>query len=123
MEQSILKTTKKILGIDPDYDVFDIDIITHINATFSALQQIGVGPEDGFMIEDAEPTWESLLGKDPRLNNIKTYIYLKVRLLFDPPASSNLINAYNEQIKEMEWRISVTREEEQWQNPFPTTTT
>ena len=107
MEKSILKSTKKILGLGDDYDVFDLDVITHINAVFSTLQQLGVGPAAGFMIEDDGPTWDDFLLKDPRLNNVKTYVYLRVRLLFDPPATSFAISAMQEQIKELEWRLMV----------------
>lgn len=108
MEKSILKSTKKILGLGDDYDVFDLDVITHINAVFSTLQQLGVGPAAGFMIEDDGPTWDDFLLNDPRLNNVKTYVYLRVRLLFDPPATSFAISAMQEQIKEFEWRLTVT---------------
>ena len=107
MEKSILKSTKKILGLGDDYDVFDLDVITHINAVFSTLQQLGVGPAAGFMIEDDGPTWDDFLLNDPRLNNVKTYVYLRVRLLFDPPATSFAISAMQEQIKEFEWRLMV----------------
>lgn len=111
MSDSILATTKKALGLDSEYDVFDPEIIMHINSAFSALTQIGVGPSEGFMITDEFNTWTELLDGDPRLNNVKTYIYLKVRLLFDPPAASNLVTAFNDQLREIEWRINVTSEE------------
>lgn len=110
MEQSILTSTKKILGITPDYIVFDLDIITHINAAFSILLQLGVGPEDGFMIEDSTTEWEEFDILSYQLNLVKTYIFLKVRLLFDPPTTSFLIEAMNKQIMEYEWRLNVFRE-------------
>jgi hypothetical protein len=111
MEESILKSTKKILGIDAEYLVFDQDIITHINAAFSILNQLGVGPVEGYFIEDESDTWDEFLVPENQLNLVKTYIYLKVRVLFDPPGTSFLLNAANEQIKEYEWRLNVFREE------------
>jgi len=110
MTNSILNSTKKVLGIAPDYTAFDLDILMHINTVFSALEQLGVGPTGGFMIEDDTAEWGTLLGTDPRFNAVKTYVYLRVRLLFDPPATSFAINAMQEQVKELEWRINVTAE-------------
>lgn len=112
MEDSILKSTKKILGLDEDYTVFDLDIITHINATFSNLNQLGVGPVDGFFIEDASATWTGLDIPPKQLNMVKTYMYLKVRILFDVPATSFHIEAINKQIEQMEWRLTVFKDEE-----------
>lgn len=94
----------------------------HINTAFTTLNQIGIGPDEGFMIEDASVTWDQFLGDDPRLNSVKTYTYLKVRLIFDPPATSFVINAIEKQIEEIEWRLSVKRENESWVNPTPTPT-
>lgn len=111
MEESILTSTKKILGLAPDYTVFDLDIITHINAAFSLLDQLGVGPAGGYFIEDASTEWEEYPVPLNQLNLVKTYIFLKVRILFDPPATSFLINAATDQIKEYEWRLNVFREE------------
>ena len=107
MSKSILTSTKKILGIAEDYTAFDLDIITHINSVFTTLQQLGVGPVEGFMIEDAQPTWEHFLGNDKRLNSVKTYVYMRVRLMFDPPATSFAISSMQEQVKELEWRLNV----------------
>lgn len=104
---SILDSTKKILGLDADYDAFDLDIITHINSTFAQLSQLGVGPDEGFSIEDSETLWADFLGANKLLNFIKTYMYLKVRLFFDPPSTSFGITATQDQIKELEWRINV----------------
>lgn len=106
---SILRSTKKTLGLSPDNDDFDYDIIMHINTVFSFLNQLGVGPDEGFMIEDDTATWEDF-ETDVRLNSIKSYIYLRVRILFDPPATSFVLSAIQEQIKEMEWRMNVYRE-------------
>lgn len=110
MENSILISTKKILGIAPTYTAFDMDIITHINAAFSILNQLGVGPVDGFMIESQEELWEDFSVPSNQLSLVKTYVFLKVRLLFDPPATSYLIEAASNQAKEYEWRLSTFRE-------------
>jgi hypothetical protein len=110
VESSILNSTKKILGLSSDYTVFDLDIITHINSAFSVLCQLGVGPVDGFFIEDEEDVWEDFLIPSNQLNLVRTYIFLKTRMLFDPPGTSYLIEAMNNQIKEYEWRLNIYRE-------------
>ncbi len=120
METSILKSVKKILGLPADYTAFDLDIITHINSVFSTLQQLGVGPAAGFMIEDDTDVWDTFLGADIRLNSVKTYVYLRVRMLFDPPQTAHLIAAMKEQIQEMEWRLNVHVEDTIWVDPDPT---
>ena len=107
---SILDSTKKILGLDPEYDVFDVDIISHINSAFFTLNQLGVGPSEGFMIVDDAATWSEYLGGQINLNAVKTYVYLRVRLLFDPPQTSFAISAMEKQIQELEWRLNVHRE-------------
>lgn len=117
MSTSILNSVKKNLGIAADYEAFDPDIVMYINGVFSTLDQLGVGPTDGFMIEDDVPTWDTFLGDDPRLNHIKTYVYLRVKLLFDPPATSYLITALDTQRQELEWRISIQRESVAWVDP------
>jgi hypothetical protein len=119
MSDSILISTKKILGIDADYTAFDSDIITHINTVFFSLNQLGLGPANGFMIEDTDDTWDAYLGTDLNLNAIKTYVYLRVRLLFDPPATSYHITAIKEQIQELEWRLNTHRESTAWVDPNP----
>lgn len=105
---SILETTKKILGIDASYTAFDTDITIHINSALSTLTQLGVGPAEGFMIVDQTQLWADFIGSDPRLNAVKTYVYLRVRLLFDPPSTSFHLVAMKEQIQELEWRLQVT---------------
>ena len=117
MNESILDTIKKLLGLQPGYTVFDLDVITQINSVLSTIHQLGIGPPAGFMIEDSSATWIDLIGNDPRFNSIKTYIYLKVRLAFDPPANSFGITAMEKQVTELEWRLNVLREEEQWVDP------
>ena len=99
---SILSSVKKVLGIEPEYTQFDPDIIMHINTTFSVLNQLGVGPEDGFSIVDDTAVWNN-----PKLEMVKTYIYLSVRALFDPPASSFVLDSINRKISELEWRLNV----------------
>lgn len=110
VSDSILNSTKKALGLDPDYDVFDLDVIMHINTVFGTLNQLGVGPDAGFMIDGDSDTWVSFLGTDPRLNQVKTYVYLRVRLLFDPPGTAFLMEASKAQIQELEWRLNVQAE-------------
>lgn len=107
---SILTSTKKILGLDEGYTAFDLDIITHINTVFSTLSQLGVGPEEGFFIEDAADDWDSFDVPPNQLHMAKSYLYLKVRMLFDPPGTSYLITAMENQIREMEWRMNMLRE-------------
>lgn len=117
---SILNNVKKILGIAEDYTAFDLDIITHINSAFSTLAQLGVGPTLGFMIIDSDAVWSDFIADDPRFNSVKSYVYLYVRRLFDPPATSYLIAAVDKQIEELEWRLNVSREETDWVDPDPT---
>lgn len=119
MEASILISTKKILGIAEDYTVFDQDIITHINTAFSTLTQLGVGPTVGFMIEDETAEWADFLGEDFQYNSVKSYVYLRVRQLFDPPQTSYLIAAFDKQIEELEWRLNTRREGTDWISPTP----
>lgn len=110
MESSILTSTKKILGIGADYTDFDLDIITHINSVFADLYQIGIGPENGFMIEDETTKWVDFLDNDKTLNSVQTYVYTRVRLLFDPPTTQYAVEALQKQIEKMEWRLNVQHE-------------
>ena len=105
---SILTSIKKLLGIAEEDTSFDQDIVMHINAVFTILAQLGVGPEGGFSIEDDSAIWEDFIGTDPRLNSIKTYIYMKVRMMFDPPTIGSVAEAMNKNISELEWRLNVT---------------
>lgn len=109
---SILNDTKKILGLGEDYTPFDLDVIIHINTAFSVLEQLGIGPEDGISISDAGDDWDDLGLPNKWVNMIKTYLYLKVRMLFDPPTMSFMITAVQDQLKEYEWRLSHFRETE-----------
>ena len=107
MTNSILTSTKKILGLAEEYTAFDLDVITHINAVLSDLHQLGVGPDAGFRITGADETWDAFLGDDARTNQVLSYVYLRVRMLFDPPTTGPLIGAVEKQIEEMAWRINV----------------
>jgi len=119
MSDSILTSTKKILGLDADYEAFDPDVIMFINSALGTLNQLGIGPEDGFSISDESATWEDFLGDDKRLDSAKQYIYLKVRVVFDPPDSGWLAASFEEQIKELGWRLNVVRESDAWTDPDP----
>ena len=120
MSDSILLSTKKTLGLAEDYTAFDQDIIMHINSVFSVLHQLGIGPLEGFEIIDDTDTWEDF-ASDVRLNSIRSYVYLRVRLLFDPPTTSFLLNALQEQIKELEWRLNVfVKNKSKMLYPYPT---
>jgi hypothetical protein len=107
MEDSILVSTKKVLGIDEAYTAFDLDITMHINSVFTTLTQLAVGPVGGFFIEDDTALWGDFITPEMNLNAVKTYVYLRVRLLFDPPTTAYLVTAVQEQIKELEWRLNV----------------
>lgn len=111
--ESILISIKKLLGIPEDQTNFDTDIIIHINSVFMILTQMGVGPEEGFVIADNFPQWTDFIPDDgPNLELVKTYVYLKVRLLFDPPASSTVLASIEKLISEFEWRLHVKAEME-----------
>lgn len=109
-EHSILISTKKMLGIDKSYEPFDPEIVMHINGVLSTLTQLGIGPDEGFHITGDSETWTDFMGEDNRLNNVRTYVFLSVRLVFDPPNSGYGVTAIQEQLKELTWRINVTRE-------------
>ena len=109
---SILTSVKKMLGIAEDYEHFDSDIIMHINSVLSILTQLGVGPEEGFLITDKSATWSDFVSDMSRLESIKSYVYMKVKLLFDPPLGSAVIESMNRLISEFEWRINVAAETE-----------
>lgn len=117
MAKSILDTTKKALGLDATNTEFDVDIIMHINSVFSTLNDLGIGPAEGFAIEDATPTWDDYIPANPRYNSVQSYMYLKVRMLFDPPATSFHITAIQKQIDEYEWRLNVKYENDTWVPP------
>lgn len=105
--ESILTSIKKMLGITEEYEHFDSDLIMHINSVFSILTQLGVGPPNGFMITDKEEVWSDFISDEAKLQIVKSYMYQKVKLLFDPPLGSAVIESMNRQISEFEWRLNV----------------
>lgn len=108
---SILLTIKKMLGLDAEYKVFDPEIVAYINSAFGTLHQLGVGPKTQFSILNEDDVWGDFLTAGEDINEVRTYIYLRVRLLFDPPSSSFVLNSFSEQIKELEWRLVVKTDE------------
>lgn len=105
--ESILTSIKKLLGIAEEYTHFDADLIMHINSVLSILTQIGVGPAEGFSIKDESSVWGDFVPENSKLELIKSYTYMKVKLLFDPPLISAVIESTNRIISELEWRIQV----------------
>lgn len=105
--ESILTSIKKLLGIAEEYEHFDADLIMHINSVFSILTQLGVGPSEGFSIEDEVAVWTDFIPEKSKIEFVKSYVHLKVKLLFDPPLSSAVIESMNRMISELEWRILV----------------
>ena len=101
---SILDSIKKLLGIQPEYRAFDEDLIIHINTVFAILNQIGIGPQEGFFIVDETTNWDEYMS-DINQASVRTYVYLKVRLLFDPPGSGILVDSINRMLSELEWRL------------------
>lgn len=110
MEESILLSIKQSLGLDKEYTPFDPDVIMHINSVFMVLNQLGVGPEDGFVIEDDTSMWNEYLTNPKELQGVRTYIYLKVKLIFDPPLNSSVLESMKQSINEFEWRLNAKAE-------------
>ena len=108
--ESILTSIKKMLGIAEEYTHFDADLIMHINSVLMILTQLGVGPSKGFMIKDASALWTDFISGEQNIELVKSYVYMKVRLIFDPPTASALIESMNRQISEFEWRLNVAVE-------------
>ena len=117
MEQRILVSVKKVLNVAESDTSFDLDITMHINSALARLKQLGIGPPTGFMIEDAEATWDAFVGDDPRWNQVRTYVYMSVRLVWDPPTSPVALNSMEKQIDKLEWLLNVEHEEATWQPP------
>ena len=107
MQDSILMTIRKLVCGDPYADHFDTDLLVHINACFSILNQLGVGPENGFVVTDDTQSWSSYIADNYILNMVKTYVMLKVRVIFDPPLTSSVLEAMNKEISQLEWRLNV----------------
>lgn len=105
MEESILKTIKQLIGCPDDFEQFDLDLIVHINSAFATLTNLGVGPKEGYRITGADNVWSEFEDDAQKLSLIKDYVYIKTRLLFDPPISGSLMDSLKEQLNEMEWRL------------------
>ena len=110
--ESILTSIKKLLGIAEDDTSFDPDIIMHINSVFMVLRQLGVGPPEGFVIEGEDAVWSDFVSGNTLIESIKTYMYMKVRLIFDPPTSTAMIDSMKRLTDEFEWRLNVAAESE-----------
>ena len=108
--ESILTSTKKMLGITEEYTHFDDDIIMHINSVFMILTQLGIGPTKGFAIQSKDAVWSDFISEDDNLEAVNTYVYLKVKLLFDPPLTSSVSDSMGRLINELEWRLNVASE-------------
>ena len=107
MQDSILMTIRKLVCGDPYADHFDTDLLVHINACFSILNQLGVGPENGFVVTDETQSWSSYVADNRILNMVKTYVTLKVKKIFDPPLTSSVLEAMDKEISQLEWRLNV----------------
>lgn len=105
-DESILTSIKQLLGVEESYTVFDLDILTHINSMFSTLHQLGLGPNEGFMIESKTEKWSAFIDDNKLLASVKTFIYIKVRLVWDPPDRSFVIEALQKQADEIGWRLN-----------------
>lgn len=103
--ESILTSIKKLLGVGESYTEFDADIVMHINSVFMILTQMGVGPSEGFSIEDDTTTWNEFIPDLKNFEAVKTYVYLKVKLIFDTPDRSSVVESTNRMISELEWRL------------------
>lgn len=107
MSSSILNTIKKLLGMTPEYTAYDEDVIVAINATFNVLYQLGVGPAEPFSIEDKNTTWDMYTEDRKTIEMVKEYIFMKVKLIFDPPLNASVLESYKQMVSEYEWRLNV----------------
>ena len=107
MQESILKTIKQLTGCPDDFEQFDLDLTIHINSAFATLTQLGVGPKEGYRITGPDNVWSEFEEDTKKASLIKDYVYIKTRLLFDPPTSGSLMDSLKEQLKEMEWRLYI----------------
>ena len=120
MNQSILANTKKSLQLDPSYTAYDEQIILLINSAFSTLNQMGIGPVNGFAIEDDTAVWSSFFGTNLKFGSVKTFVYLSVRLIFDNASMTSFVmDAMRKERDEIGWRLNVVREETEWIDPDP----
>lgn len=106
MEASVLETTKQLLGISPECDAFDESIRMDINTVLMILNDLGVGPEKAFALKTGKELWSEFTDDEVLAEQLKTYLYLKVRLMFDPPSTSFVIDAISKNIQEIEWRLN-----------------
>lgn len=111
-DESILDSIKKDLGIDPSCNDFDSNIINHINSAFMTLNQLGVGPEKGYRIKNNSNEWKEYFKEEDNIDAVKDYIYLKVKMIFDPPINGSVIESYKQQIQELEWRLMIKGDEQ-----------
>ena len=107
----ILESVKRSLGITKDYTPFDADVVMHINSSFAVLNQLGVGPDSPFMIEGYDETWEDFISQ-ANTEDVRSYMFMKVKMFFDPPATSTMYESYQKMISELEWRMTVAAEED-----------
>jgi len=119
MDESILNQIKQALGLMPDYTPFDMEIKMHLNAALAHLTQLGVGPEGGFSVTGPEQKWSDLIDDDKTLSNVTSYVYLRVKMLYDPPSTAHLLNSYEELIREEAFRISVAANPAPPRTPLP----
>lgn len=110
--ESILNSIKKLIGAGAEYTPFDDDIIMHINTVFKDLKRLGVGPVNGFVIEDDTSVWTDYIADPVECANVKSYMYLRVKMLFDPPTNAFLVDSINKQIEKFEWTLNVDAETE-----------
>ena len=116
MDESILTSVKKALGPEEDYEHFDPEIIMYVNSVLATLTELGVGPVEGFMIQDKGAKWNDFISDDKLLNLVPTYVYLKVKLLCDPPTAGAVLEAMERQASQYEWRINVAAERSKSKN-------
>lgn len=107
LEPSILKNIRKMMQMPEDYTDFDMELTIHINSAFSTLHQLGVGPETAFSIQDEGAVWTDFTENTKTIESVKTYVYIAVRILFDPPTNSAVLTAFQDQKKELEFRLNV----------------
>lgn len=119
MAESILDSVKQALGVPVAQEAFDSELVMHINSVLADLTQIGVGPAAGFLVMNNADTWDEFIADDFRYNSVKSYTFLRVKTLFDPPPTSFVLDAMKEQIREFEWRLNAAREETNWVDPNP----
>lgn len=116
MDKSILDTIKQMLGLEVDYDAFDTDVIVIVNSVMLNLNQLGVLSNEDFVVTDSTQLWSDIIADDKTLLAVQTYVYLKTRLMFDPPSNSFVVEAMNKQISELEWRLNIQAERDKNQN-------